>query len=172
MSLDASEKAEIYKIAKFFHDILLGYMEFTMGIVPISRLQNITDYINKTMYHLMDFEMLGLIKYNDPVATIEAYCRFLEENNLAEKVSMTPNRERLGTRWRITVTNCLFGNSCRKLEAGRFMCPAALIAGFLAHEAGSQTVRMNTSSTSMVGCHTVISVADQPMMMKKIILPG
>jgi hypothetical protein len=171
MSLDAGEKIENYKLAKYFHDILLGYMEFTMGIVPISRIQNIADYIDKAMYHLMDFEMLGLIKYNDPVATIEAYCRFLEENSFAEKVSMTPNRERLGTRWRITVTNCLFGNSCRKLDPGRFMCPAALIAGFLAHEAGSQTVRMNTSSTSMVGCHTVISVADQPMM-KKIIVPG
>ena len=172
MPLDAGDQAESYKIAKYFHDILLGYMEFTMGIVPKNRLQNIADYIHKSMYHLMGFDVLGLIKYNDPVATIEAYCRFLEENNLAEKVGMTPNRERLGTRWRITVSNCLFGNSCRKLEAGRFMCPMALIAGFLAHESGSQAIRMNPSSTSIVGCHTVISVADQPTMMKNIILPG
>jgi len=31
MPLDAGDHAESYKIAKYFHDILLGYMEFTMG---------------------------------------------------------------------------------------------------------------------------------------------
>ena len=172
MSLRESVKIESLELAKFFHDILLGYMDFTMGIVPKSRLKKVTSYLDEAMYHLMEFNMLGLIKFNDPASTLEGYCQFLEENDLAVKVSLGSRKESFGSTWSITFGDCLFGNSCRNLRSERFMCPLALFAGFLAQEAGSERVRMDTSRLTMFGCKTEIRIIDEALTRENIILSG
>jgi hypothetical protein len=57
------------KLAKFFHDLLLSFMDIVMGSVPRSRMKKVTRYLQDTMYHFIDFKLLGLIEYNDPATT-------------------------------------------------------------------------------------------------------
>ena len=160
------------ELARFFHDLLLSFMDFSMGIVPRSRMKKVTRYLQDTMYHFMDFKMLGLIEHNDPRATLERCCRFLEANELAEAVSFESEETRSGSSWRVKVVNCVFGNSCRGLHSERFICPAALFVGFLLQEAGGWRVRMDASRLTLLGCETVIELWNEVIEPESISIKG
>jgi len=160
------------ELAKFFHDLFLSFMAFAMGVVPRSRMKKVTRYLEDTMYHFIDFKLLGLIEYNDPEATLERCCRFLEANELAEKVSYESEETRFGSSWRVKVVDCVFGNSCRGLRGGRFICPAALFAGFLLQEAGPGRVSMDASRLTLLGCETMIEVWDEVIQPESISIKG
>jgi len=153
-------------LAKFFHDLFLSFMDFSMGVVPSSRMKKVAQYLQDDMYHFIDFKLLGLIKYNDPEATLDRCCRCFEANELAEDVSFEYKETQFGALWRVKVMGCVFGNSCKGLHDGRFICPAALFAGFLLQEAGSGRVRMEPSGLTIIGCETSIEVWDE------VIRPG
>ncbi len=160
------------ELAKFFHDLFLSFMHFAMGIVPRSRMKKMTKYLHETMYHYIDFKLLGLIEYNDPAATLTKYCRFLEVNELAEDVGLESEETRFGTSWRVKVGNCVFGNNCRSLRAERFICPAALFAGFLLQETGPGRVRLDASRLTVFGCETVIEAWDEVLKPHRILFKG
>jgi hypothetical protein len=160
------------ELAKFFHDLFLSFMDFAMGIVPRSRMKKVTRYLEDTMYHFIDFKMLGLIEYNDPEETLERCCGFLESNGLAEKVSFESEVTRFGWSWRVKVINCVFGNNCRGLHGGRFICSAALFAGFLLQEASLGRVRMDASRLTILGCETEIEVWDEVIQPESISVKG
>lgn len=138
----------------------------------MSRLKDVTSYLKETMCYFMDFKLIGLIEFNDPATTLERYCGFLECNDLAERVSLGSRKERFGTTWRITVSDCVFGNSCESLRAERFMCPAALFAGFLVQESCSGKVRLGMSRLTLVGCETAISIWNEVLKPETIIISG
>jgi hypothetical protein len=163
---------EDMELAKFFHDLFLSFMDFTMGIVPRSRMKKVTRYLQDTMYHLIDFKLLGLIEYNDPAETLKRCCRCLEVNELAEEVCFESMEKRFGSSWRVKVVNCVFGNSCRGLHGERFICPAALFAGFLLQEAGPGRVRMDASRLTLFGCETVIEVWDEVIKPERMSIKG
>jgi hypothetical protein len=160
------------ELAKFFHDLFLSFMDFAIGIVPRSRIKKVTRYLQGSMYHFIDFKLLGLIEYNNPTATLKKCCRFLEANELAEKVNYESEETRFGTSWSINVVNCVFGNSCKGLHSERFICPAALFAGFLIQEAGPGRVRMDTSRLTLLGCETEIELWDEVIKSESISIKG
>jgi hypothetical protein len=159
-------------LAKFFHDIFLSFMDFAMGVVPRSRMKKVTRYLQEDMYHFIDFKLLGLIVYNDPAATLERCCRCFEANELAEAVGYECEETRFGASWRVRVVGCVFGGSCRGIRGGRFICPAALFAGFLLQETGSGRVRMGASGLTVLGCETVIEVWDEVVKRERVSVRG
>lgn len=165
-------RIEDMELARFFHDLFLSFMDFAMAIVPRSRMKKVTRYLQDDLYHFIDFKLLGLIEYNDPAATLERCCRCFEANELAEAVSYEFEENRFGSSWRVKVVNCVFGNSCRGLHGKRFICPAALFAGFLLQEAGPGRVRMNASRSTILGCETDIEVWDEVMRPERMSIKG
>jgi hypothetical protein len=172
MSLEVSAKLDDVELAKFYHDLLLAFMDFTMGIVPGSRMRNVISYIADTMYSFMDFKLLGLIKFNDPMATLERYCHFLEDNYLVKRVKIITINEMQVTLWRIAINYCIFGNSCRNLHPERFICPMALFGGFLVQTACSRRVNLDASLPNTSSCETDIKVWDEAPSPRQITLRG
>lgn len=172
MPTDENSHLRDIQLAKLFHDLLLSYMHFTMGIVPNSRLKKITSYLNETMYYFMDFKLLGLIEFNDPMKTIERYHVFLQKNKLAEKLTMISTKENNCITWRFNVIKCIFGNSCRNIHDERYICPVALFGGFLIQESCSGYIRVDSSTNTFHGCETIICLYYEPLVSHMMRIKG
>jgi hypothetical protein len=108
---------------------------------------------------------MSLIKTNDLEGTLDAYCRFLEEAGVAAKA--TAAMEGYG-RFRFNMRDCVFGNSCRRLVSGSFLCPFAVYAGFLAEEASGRRVGLEASEKTLVGSRTLILLSSKGLPPQKM----
>jgi hypothetical protein len=164
-SVGASSGRGRFNVDVFMHDLFLAYVEVTSGIIPAARFKSIVGLMRDTLYKVSGAPVMSLIKTNDLEGTLDAYCRFLEEAGVAAKA--TAAMEGYG-RFRFNMRDCVFGNSCRRLVSGSFLCPFAVYAGFLAEEASGRRVGLEASEKTLVGSRTLILLSSKGLPPQKM----
>jgi len=154
-----------FNVGVFMHDLFLAYVEVTSGIVPAARFKALVGLMKDAMYKLSGVPVMSLVRANDLEGTLDTYCRFLEEAGVAAKA--TAAMEGYG-RFRFNLRDCVFGNSCRRLVSGAFLCPFAMYAGFLAEESSGRRVGLEASEKTLVGSRTLILLRGKGLPPQKV----
>lgn len=165
MPVEASPVRGKFNVGVFLHDMFLAYVEVTSGIVPAARFKSLVGLMKDTLYKASGLPVMSLVKANDLDGTLDAYCRFLEEAGVAAKATVA--MEEYG-RFRFNMRDCVFGNSCRRLVSGAFLCPFAVYAGFLAEESSGRRVGLEASEKTLVGTRTLILLSSKGLPPQKM----
>ena len=152
-------------LGAFMHDLFLAYVEVTSCIIPAARFKALVGLMSDTLYKVSRVPVMSLIKINDLDGTLDAYCRFLEEAGVAAKA--TAAMEEYG-RFRFNLRDCVFGNSCKRLVTGGFLCPFAVYAGFLAEESSGRRVGLEACEKTLVGSRTLILMSGKGLPPQKM----
>ena len=149
----------------FLHDIFLAYVEVTSGIVPAARFKTLVGLMKDALYKVSGVPVMALIRIHDVEATLDGYCRFLEDAGMAVKASVA--MEGYG-QFRFNLRDCVFDASCRRLVSGGFLCPFAVYAAVLAEEASGRRVGVEPSEKTLVGSRTLILVSGKGLPPQKM----
>ncbi|MCW4048777.1 MAG: hypothetical protein NWE89_03470 [Candidatus Bathyarchaeota archaeon] len=143
-----------FDLAGLLHGIFLSYVQVTADLIPLSRFKRVTEYMSDTLYKVSGVPILNLIEVHDVEATLDRYTAFLESVGIAKKATVYWED---GV-YRFNLRECVFGGDCRRLVSGRYICPFALFAGFLAKESNGGKVLIEGSERTMLGSRTLIRV--------------
>ena len=113
-------------VSSLLHGLFLSYVQFTAGIVPVTRFRSLVGLMRDALYKVTGVPTMGLITIHSLEKTLDKYCALLEASGVAEKATAVVEDPKS---FRFNVRGCMFGGTAGDSSHARMSAPSPCSPG-------------------------------------------